>query len=148
MGPRLSATCPLTCRALGFTVIGKPYHDIQKPALSRRVPVGDGSLHQMSRAVELVIPAQVGPAMFKMKLLEVAVEVAILHLGLLDIPDRTVYLALEIRIRVGGERVGRGFDPLGRIAVPGDVLHLAALLPFQPQRIQPARCAALLILNR
>ena len=101
-------------------MVGVAAEGVEQLALAGGLEVGDGGLDQVAGAVQLVPVAQVVPAHLGLDVDEVGVEVAVGLLGRDDLVDHVVHHGLELGVGVGGQRVGGGLDPLGRVRVAED----------------------------
>ncbi len=95
-------------------------HYLQKAVLSCRLIIGNGRLHHMSGAVELVAFLEILPFVFRLLQDEVSVEISVRLLSLFNDGDDVVGPLLQLLIRMDDERVGNALKPLGDIAVLKD----------------------------
>ena len=101
-------------------VVGVLFHALQQGRFARGLGVGDGGLHEVAGAVELVAVA-VGPALLGLGYGEENIEVAVLPLIALDIVNDAIHLFLQGGIFGVLQDVGRALHPLGDVAVPEHV---------------------------
>ena len=66
-------------------VVGQPHCDVQKRALASGLMVRHGGLEEMTRAVELVPPLHVGPALLRLDQRVVGIQVTVIPLGSRDL---------------------------------------------------------------
>jgi hypothetical protein len=128
----------------GLDVVGVPLHRVEESPVSSGVAVSDGRLHEMPGTVKLVTVSEVRPPALRRHHSVVNVEVAIRLLRCDHQVDHTLDERLEIGIRIGGEAVAGGLDPLRHIRVPehvGD--RLAAFPPVELEGIDAAGFLAL-----
>ena len=109
--------------------VGRLDRHVEELTLARHLPVGDAGLDHVAHVVELVAGARVAPALRPhhprtgkaLHLLHAerarGVEVAVGLLRARDVGDELVEVLLKLRVRVGGERVGRALDDLEDVGV-------------------------------
>src|SRR5271154_1738394 len=86
-------------------VIDIALHDVKHPPASGRAEVGDGAFEHMSGVVELVVVAQVRPALLGLAPVVPAVEIAVGRLGACEIVDDGVNLRLDLGVTPMGKSV-------------------------------------------
>ena len=102
---------------MGGDVVRHPLHDLQKGILPRGVIVGNGSLHHVTGAVQLVAFQQILVSVLRLLDGEIGVQVAIRLLGPGDDVDHRVRPLFQIGIRPDGQGVGHPLQPFGHVAV-------------------------------
>src|SRR6202020_847227 len=138
-------------------VIDVALHDVEQPASASRAKVGDRAFEQVPGVVELVVVAQVRPALLGLTPVVPAVEIAVGRLGAREIVDDDVDLCLDVGIALMRERVTRRLDPLADIRVPEHLHGEVMAVPRdcerrnrlrQPERIEDAYLFELRVLAR
>ena len=138
-------------------VIDIALHDVEHLAPSGGAKVGDGAFEQMPGVIELVVVAQVRPALLGLAPVVPAVEIAVGRLGAREIVDDGVDLRLDVGIAPMGERVARRLDPLADIGIPEHLHGEAMAVPRdcerrnrlrQLERIEDAHLLELRVLAR
>ena len=80
-------------------------HDVEEAAAAGDAEVGDRAFEQMAGVVELVIVAQVGPALVRLAAVVPAIEIAVGRLRLGEVVDDRVDLGLDVGIAPVRKRV-------------------------------------------
>jgi hypothetical protein len=80
------------------------FHEAEEFAFSCRLEIGDGTLQHVPGIVELVVVAQVGPALVNLAIDIRAVQIAIRQRDIID-------LAFCLFVWPVGQCIGRCFDP-------------------------------------
>ena len=106
--------------------VGEAARRPEELILPRSLPVGHGGLNEVAHAVELVVVPEVGEGPVHAVDDVVGIQVAALVLGGADQVNGLVRRPLQLRVRVLGEGVGRGLDPLGEVGI---LEHIADLRP-------------------
>ena len=108
--------------------------DVEQPAPAGRQEIGDGAFEQMAEIVELVIVAQVGPALLRLALQIPAIEIAVRRLRLFQVVDDLLDLGLDVGVAPVRQRVGRRLDPFADIGVPEHLDGEIVLVAREAQR--------------
>ena len=98
-------------------VVGEPDGHIQQRAFARGAVVRDGRFDQVTRAVHLVLHAALGPLLARFDQRVVGVEVSIRALRGGDLGDDFVRHAVQHRVGMIGQGVGRAFEDLVDVRV-------------------------------
>ena len=93
-------------------------HDVEPAATAGGLEVSDGAFQHVAGIVELVVVAQVAPALFGFTPEIPAVEVTVGRLGALEIVDDGLDPGLDVGVAAVAQRIGGGLDPLADVAVP------------------------------
>ena len=116
--PAIAALLPGAAAERRGDVIDIALHDVEQLAPSGGSKVGDGAFEQMSGVVELVVVAQVRPALLRFAPVVPAVEIAVGRLGAREVVDDGVDLRLDVGVAPMGKRVSSRLDPLADIRIP------------------------------
>src|SRR5580693_1127377 len=103
--PGITALLSRTAAKCCGDVIDVTLHDVEHLASSGGAKVGDGAFEQMARVIELVVVAQVRPALLRFAPVVPAVEIAVGRLGAREIVDEGVNLCLDVGVSPMGKRV-------------------------------------------
>ena len=101
-------------------VVRHPLHDLQKGILPGGFIVGNGSLHHVTGAVQLVAFQQILVSVLRLLDGEIGVQVAIRLLGPSDDVDHRVRPLFQIGVRPDGQGVGHPLQPFGHVTVLED----------------------------
>ncbi len=103
--------------------------DGEQPAPAGRQEIGDAAFEQMAEIVELVIVAQVGPAVLRLALQVPAIEIAVRRLRLFEVVDDLLDLRLDVGVAPVRQRVGCRLDPFADVGIPehldGEIMVVA-----------------------
>src|ERR1700722_5715947 len=155
--PAIAALLPRTAAKCCGDVIDVTLHDVEHLASPGGAKVGDGAFEQMARVIELVVVAQVRPALLRLAPVVPAVEIAEGRLGAREIVDDGVNLRLDVGVAPMGKRVSSRLDPLADIRVPEHLHGKVMAVPRdhergnrlrQFKRIEDAHLFELLVLAR
>jgi len=103
----------------------------------------------MAGAIELVHVPEVGPALVRLHQCEIGVQVAIGLLGAGDALDDAVHLSLELWVRMRGQGVRCGLNPLGHIRIVELMRPVGhAWLPVEIEHGKAPGLLASLVLHR
>ena len=109
-------------------------HDIEQASVAGRVKIGHGAFQHVPGAIELVVVAEIGPALFRFAADVPAVEVSVGKLGGGKPPGDLIDLRFDRRIAPVGEGIARRLDPLADVGVPKDLRGEIVPVARQPQR--------------
>ena len=96
--------------------------------------VGDAAFEQVAEVVELVVVAEVGPALVGLAAEIPAVQVAVRRLRAFEVVDDRLDLRLDVGVAAVRQGVGRGLDPLADVGVPEDLHREVVLVAREAQR--------------
>ena len=134
---RMAAVAALLARPApeGFAhVLDIPLQDVEQAAPAGGEVVGDAALEQVAEVVELVVVAEVGPALVGLALEVPAVQITVRRLGPLEIVDDGLDLRLYSLVASVRERVGGGLDPFADVGVPEHLDGEVVLVAREAQR--------------
>ena len=104
-------------------------HDVEEAPPAGGAEVGDRAFEQMAGVVELVVVAQVGPALVGLAAVVPAIEIAVGRLGAREVVDDRVDLRFDVGVAAMRQRVARRLDPFADVGVPehlhGEVVLVA-----------------------
>ena len=155
--PAIAALLPRTAAEGCGDMIDIALHHVEQLASSGGSKVGDGAFEQMPGVIELVVVAQVRPALLRLAPVVPAVEIAVGRLGAREIVDDGVDLRLDVGVAPMGKRVSSRLDPLADIRVPEHLHGKVMAVPRdrergnrlrQFKRIEDAHLFELLVLAR
>ena len=113
----------------GADEIGIFLHDVEQLRVSGGFGPRDGGLEHVTGAVELMALLQILPLVIRLLHGEIGVEVAVRLLRPSDESDEVKRLLFQLLVRVKGQRIGHGLQPLGNVAVLEDkAVEFARLL--------------------
>ena len=115
---RVAALLSGTAAEDACDVIDVALHHVEQPPPPGCAKISDRAFEQMSGVVELVVVAEVRPALFRLAAVVPAVEIAVGRLGSRKIVDDRVDLPLDVGIAPVGKGVARRLDPLAHVRIP------------------------------
>ena len=108
--------------------------DVEEAAAAGGEEVGDAAFEEVAEVVELVVVAEVGPALVGLAAEIPGVEVAVGRLGAGEVVGDRLDLRLDVGVAAVGEGVGGGLDPLADVGVPEDLDGEVVLVAREAQR--------------
>ena len=105
----------------GADVVEVALHHVEHLAAAGGLEVGDRAFEQVAAVVELVVVAEVGPAVAGLVGDVPEVEVAVGELGGGELVDDVVDLGLDGFVAAVVKGVGRRLDPLADVGIPEDL---------------------------
>ena len=110
-------------------VVDVAQHDVEQPAPAGGLEIGDGAFQHVAGAIELVIVAEVGPALLRLAPDIPAVEIAVGQLRLREMLDDGFDLRLDVGVAPVRQRIARRLDPFADVGIPehlnGEVVGIA-----------------------
>src|SRR5262249_22142716 len=110
--PAISPLLPIAGSERCADMLDVALQYVEEAAPAGGQEVGEAAFDQVAEIVELVIVAQVGPAVFRLALQVPAIEVAVGRLRLFEIVDDLLDLHLDVGVAAMRQRVRRRLDPL------------------------------------
>src|SRR6185312_12347873 len=101
--PAIAALLPFARAEGRSNMVDVAQHDVEEAAPAGRLAIGDGALQQVPGAVELMIVAQVGPALVRLAPEIPAIEIAVRRLRPFQAIDDRLNLLLDAGIAPVGE---------------------------------------------
>ena len=108
--------------------------DVEEAAAAGGEEVGDAAFEEVAEVVELVVVAEVGPALVGLAAEVPGVEIAVGRLGAGEVVGDRLDLRLDVGVAAVGEGVGGGLDPLADVGVPEDLDGEVVLVAGEAQR--------------
>ncbi len=93
-------------------------HDVEPAPAAGGLEIGDRAFEHVAGVVELVVVAQVGPAVLGLAVEIPAVEVAVGGLGRLEIVDDGLDAGFDRGVAAMRQRVARRLDPFADVGIP------------------------------
>ena len=126
----IAALLPLARAEGRGDVVDVAEHDVEQLSPAGRLEIGDRALQHVAGAIELVVVAEVGPALVDLAADIPAVQIAVGKLRLGELLGDRIDLRLDRRVAPMLQRVARRLDPFADVGVPenlgGEIVVLVA----------------------